>query len=58
MDVADLLFQQFELVSRTNQVVKHVPNLSLVKVFTQVVSVLDFATEHKLKLRIHNLNSA
>ena len=58
MDVADLLFQQFELVTRTNQVVKHVPNLSLVKVFTQVVPVLDFATEHKLKLRIDNLNSA
>ena len=58
MDVADLLFEQFELVTRTNQVVKHVPNLSLVKVFTQVVPVLNFATEHELKLRIHNLNSA
>lgn len=55
MDIAYFLLQKLELVPRPYQVIEHVPNLGLVKVLVQVVTVLYFAAQHKLELRVYYL---
>jgi hypothetical protein len=55
MDVADFLLKYLELVSGSDQVVKHVPNLGLIEQFVKVVAVFNFAAENKLKLGICDL---
>lgn len=55
MDVADLFVPKLELISCPNQVVEYVPNLCFVKVFAQVISVLDLTAKNKLEFIVSDL---
>jgi hypothetical protein len=52
VDVAYLLFEQFELITRSDQVVQDVPDLSLVEVLVEVVAVLYLTAEDELELGV------
>lgn len=45
MDVPDFLFKKFEFITCSHKIIKHVPNFCFFKIFAQVQTVLDLATQ-------------